>query len=194
MSNIKEQLIKLGSEQPRLQKHIRPVLDSLIKVARIQWDQTNRAGRSRWTAATDAGMFMIEMDGSRFSLTLHHGLTDKTPVGGPYASVDDAKRAAEDYVDSRPWLRDATLTASDGAREYIKDLRSQELLMLYRWWKTNGSVSPGDSRVPQNAKPLLIKADPDVATMNRDLDFGDAPSELEEFADWLFELQEWYGL
>lgn len=43
MSDIKEQLIKLGAEQPGLQKHIKPVLDTLKSA---DWDDETAGGIS----------------------------------------------------------------------------------------------------------------------------------------------------
>lgn len=53
MSDIKDQLIKLGAEKPALQRHIKPVLDTITRIASPDFDRAvanlvhylNRGGR-----------------------------------------------------------------------------------------------------------------------------------------------------
>lgn len=100
MTSLKDQLIRLGAEKPELQKDIKPVLDALTsrKASRLQWNKVTRGGKPRWSAATGVGAFFIHERGSQYTLELHVH-TNKRTIGGPYRSVEEAKKAAEDYED-----------------------------------------------------------------------------------------------
>lgn len=80
MSNLKDQLIKLGSENPSLQKHLRPVLDSIKTANDFNPNEPPPEGAGRDYAA-ELGRFFEDFVRETWSRSRRKQFREKSIVG-----------------------------------------------------------------------------------------------------------------
>lgn len=93
-ASVKDQLIKLGSTNPELRPHIRPVLASLLP-----WKKMTRGGRTRWSlSGPDIPAFSVQESEVGYTVTVYtdgfRSYTFKTVFSDPKTAI----RAVEKYL------------------------------------------------------------------------------------------------